>query len=285
MEVLVLRMVLPVMTILLVTVMQRRFGHRLGGRVAGLPLTSCPLLVILLMTDGRTAAAQAAAGVVAGQLGVTALCLGYGRLGHRLRSPLAAVGLALGTAAAALALVSGIGSTPVAAVLVIVATAAGLLTWPPVAAQVALPNPARWETPVRVLVTVSIVVCLTGSDRLLGPHLTGLLAGTPVVMWIFTLTTHRNAGFPAAESLLRGALCSVLGTLAFALTIACSLRSWGAPASFGAAFLALIATDFVFRRLLDLGRDTLRFRRFGSGWPILGWVYASVDEVGRVEVQ
>lgn len=261
MEVLILRVALPAMTILLITAMQRRLGHRLGGRMVGLPLTTCPFLAILLLTDGRTATSQAAAGAAAGQLGVVAFCLGYGRLGHRLRNPVAAVAAILGLAAVALALVSRIGSTPVVAVLAVVAAATGLMMWPPVAAPTGTANPGRWDLPVRVFTTVSIVVCLTGSARVLGPHLAGLLACTPVGMWVLALSTHRNSGFRAAASLLRGALWSAPGTLAFALTMAYGVRPWGALA-FGPALVGLFVTDFLFRRLVAWCRDTLRPRIF-----------------------
>jgi hypothetical protein len=262
MDVLVLRVALPVMTILLITVLQRRLGPRLGGRVAGLPLYSFPFLTIVLITDGRAAAAQAAAGVASGLLVVVVFGVGYGRLGHRLRNPLAAVVVTLGIIGAALVLVAAVGSAPVLAVLVVVATATGLLLWPPVAAPASTTNPARWELPVRMLVIASIMVCLNGFEPMLGAHLAGLLACAPVGLWIITLTTHRRAGFPAAENLLNGALHSCPGTLAFAVTLAYGLRPWGA-AAFGVALAVLFVMDHLFRRLVGWGRDAVQAGTFG----------------------
>ncbi|MGF6880902.1 hypothetical protein ABIA39_000783 [Nocardia sp. GAS34] len=268
MDVLILRVALPVMTILVITALQRRLGHRLGGRVAGLPLYSFPFLAIILITDGRTAAAQAAAGVASGLLVVVVFGVGYGRLGQRLRSPLAAVVVTLGIIGAALILVAAIGSAPVMAVLVVVATAAALLLWPPVAAPAATTNPARWELPVRMLVIASIMVCLTEFEPVLGAHLAGLLACAPVGLWIIALTTHRRAGFPAAENLLNGALHSCPGTLVFALTLAYGLRPWGA-AAFGIALIGLFAMDHLFRRLVGWGRNTLQAGIFGHRSAVL----------------
>jgi hypothetical protein len=230
-EILVLRLVLPVITILLATSLQRRLGHQLGGRLIGLPLTTGPFLLILLRAEGSTATADAAAGVAAGQLVVAAFCTFYGRFGHRLRSAVIAAVAALAPTVGALAVVSGIRSTPVAAALVVTIVVVGLLTWPPlvVAASTTM-NIPRLETPLRVLATTSMVAALTGAARVLSSHLAGLLASTPVVLWILTLTTHRRWGFPAAATLTRGALYSVPGTLMFSLIIAYTLRPFGAAA-------------------------------------------------------
>jgi hypothetical protein len=251
-EILVLRLVLPVITIVLATSLQRRLGHQVGGRLVGLPLTTCPFLLILLRTEGSTATAQAAAGVAAGQLVVAAFCIFYGRFGCRLRNAFTAMVVTVTFTFGTLATVSGIGSTPIAAALVVTFVVAGLLTWPPlVVAASTITNVPRWETPLRVLATTSMIAGLTSAARVLGSHLAGLLACTPVVLWILTLTTHQRWGFPAAAALTRGALCSVPGTLMFGLIITYTLEPFGAATAFAAAIVGLLITDHAFRRLVS----------------------------------
>jgi hypothetical protein len=251
-EILVLRLALPVITIMLATAVQRRLGHQLGGRLVGLPLTTCPVLLILLRTEGSTATANAAAGVTAGQLVVATFCLCYGRLGHRLRNAVTAMVATLTATVGVLAVASKIASMPIAAALVLTIVVVGLLTWPPldVAASTTM-NIPRWETTLRVVATTSMVAGLTAAARVLGSHLAGLLACTPVVLCILTPTTHRRWGFPAAAALTRGALCSVPGTLTFGLIIAYTLQPLGAAMAFPAAVVGLLIADHAFRRLVS----------------------------------
>jgi hypothetical protein len=252
-KVLVLPLILPAITIALATALQRRLGHQFGGRLVGLPLTTCPFLLILLRTEGSAAAADAAAGVAAGQLVVAAFCMFYGRFGHRLRNTVTAIVATVTFTVGAQVVVSRIGCTPIAAVLVVTIVVVGILTWPPqVAPALTTMNVPRWETPLRVLATTSMIAGLTGAARLLGSHLAGLLACTPVVLWILALTTHRRWGFPAAATLTRGALCSVPGTLMFSLIIAYTLQALGAAIAFAGGVLVLLITDHTFRRLVSL---------------------------------
>jgi hypothetical protein len=212
---------------------------------------------VLLRTEGSTAAADAAAGVAAGQLVVAAFCVFYSRFGHRLRNTVTAIVATVTFTVGAQAVVSRIGSTPIAAVMVVTIVAGGILTWPPlvVPASTTMSVP-RWETPLRVLATTSMVAGLAGAARVLGSHLAGLLACTPVVLWILALTTHRRWGFPAAAMLTRGALCSVPGTLMFGLMIAYTLQPFGGAVAFAAAVLVLLITDHAFRRLVSLASFT-----------------------------
>lgn len=250
MEVLVLRLALPLLTMLVVTAAQRRFGHRLGGRLVGLPLTSCPLLVVLLLTDGPAVAAGTAAGMAAGQAGVAVFCLAYGRLADRLRGPALVTAAALALTAAALVAVSAIRSTVAVVALVAVLAIAGLRAWHPIALPAGRTVAAvRWETPLRVAVTVTVVACLSGAVKALGPHLAGVLACTPVVLAVLTPLTQHGCGPRAAAALTRGALRSVPGTLAFVAVLACGLPLLGAPA-FGAAAGALVLADYGTRRLV-----------------------------------
>ncbi|MFI5612885.1 hypothetical protein [Amycolatopsis sp. NPDC051903] len=242
--------VLPVLTVLLVTVAQRRYGHRLGGRLTGFPTTTFPFLIVLVTSDGAGAAAQAARGMIAGQLVVAAFCLGYGRLGRRLRNPAAAVAVALGVAAGAFSIATELRSPWTAAGLTGAVVLAGLVAWPPVSGSDVAGRTPRWEMPVRVGAAAAVVTALAVLARLLGPHLAGLLSCTPVVLSILAPTTHRGSGFAAAETLVRSALRSLPATLAFAVVTALCVVPLGPWVAFGLAGAALFATDQLVGRLL-----------------------------------
>lgn len=247
MEVLLFPLVLPVFTIPMLTVVQRRFGHRLGGRLAGFPTTTLPLLLALLMLDGVGAAAQAARGIVAGQLVFVAFCLGYGRLGRWVRTPPAAAVTALIVAAAAFSFAAE-SSMWTAAVVTLAVVIAGLVTWPAPGPVESSPTP-RWDAPVRVVVTVTVLAGLAVVARFLGPQLAGLLSCIPVVLTILASSTHHRSGFPAAETLVRGALRSAPATLMFAVIVAVGLNHFG-PIALGAGVAGLIVTDQLVGRLV-----------------------------------
>ena len=84
MALLILRFTLAPLTIFIATVVQRRFGHRSGGRVVGLPLTTGPFLVLIALTEGANATSIAAHGVVAGQIMVVLFCTTYAHVCRRV---------------------------------------------------------------------------------------------------------------------------------------------------------------------------------------------------------
>src|SRR5690349_10114926 len=129
MAILVLRLALTPSTVLLASWVQRRLGPALGGRVVGLPLTTGPFLILLILQTGTEGAAHAAAGVVAGQLGVVGFCLGYGHLAARVR-PWQALTGALAASATGVAISTVVSTTWVLAASVLAIIALGLRTWP-----------------------------------------------------------------------------------------------------------------------------------------------------------
>ncbi|WP_326837189.1 hypothetical protein VSH64_20200 [Amycolatopsis rhabdoformis] len=242
--------VLPVLTVLFLSVVQRRYGSRLGGRLAGFPTTTFPFLLVLLARDGAGTVAQAARGMIAGQLMVAAFCLGYGRLGRRLRTPAAAVTVALAVVAGAFSLGLEVPSPWAAAGLAFAITLAGLVTWPAVPPLDLVVRAPRWELPVRMAAAAGVVTVLTVLGRALGPQVTGLLSCVPIVLTVLTPATHRSAGFEAAETVVRSALRSLPATLVFAVVAALCVVPLGPLVGFVLAGAGLLVTDHLVGRLL-----------------------------------
>ena len=74
MSILLLRLLLTPTLVVLVSYIQKRWGHAIGGRVIGLPLSTAPFLVLIYLMDGAEQTARAAHGVVAGQIAVVSYC-------------------------------------------------------------------------------------------------------------------------------------------------------------------------------------------------------------------
>ena len=249
-----LRMTLTPALVLVVSLVQRRWGHALGGRLIGLPLTTGPFLVLVSLSQGAAATSLAAHGVVAGQVAVVAFCATYSHAARRARW---SVALPAGWAAAfaSVVLLQGVPSTWLAAAVVVVAVEVALRTWPGGDADDAAARaPARWETPVRALVTGTLVATLTGMARVLGPHLAGILATTPVIVSVLGPATQRTSGPTAAASLLRGTTTSIAGSTMLSAVVAATVVPLGAPVAFTLGLAALVATDLLLARARALGR-------------------------------
>ncbi|MEW2556913.1 hypothetical protein AB0957_35005, partial [Streptomyces zhihengii] len=99
MDIALLRILLAPSLVLVVSLVARRAGPALGGRLLGAPTTTGPFLLLMCWDSGGTAAAEAAEGGVTGQLTVVCFCLAYAWLATRLR-PAGALGAALAAAGA-----------------------------------------------------------------------------------------------------------------------------------------------------------------------------------------
>ena len=60
MSILLLRLLLTPTLVVLVSYIQKRWGHAIGGRVIGLPLSTAPFLILIYLMDGAEQAANAA---------------------------------------------------------------------------------------------------------------------------------------------------------------------------------------------------------------------------------
>lgn len=252
MESLLLRLVLPPLTVLAAGWLQHRIGPRLSGRLVGLPLTSGPLVLVLLLAEGARAASVAAQGVLAGQLMVVGFTCAYAVASTRAtaRSTLAAaapatvvIGAGAHTATAALAW-SGLAVVPVALM--------ALWLWRPDAPSVAPPTrPSGAQLGFRAVLAGVLVSGLSTSSRVLGPGLTGVLASVPLVVAVVAPSTHRDGGSPAARSMLRGTLTVVPGTATFAAVLAIALVPLGGPAAFLTAGVSMTLVNSAVSRWED----------------------------------
>ncbi len=159
-----------------VTLLARRWGPAIGGTIAGLPLTSAPVSVFLLVEQGPVFAVAAAGGTLLGLLSQGALCLAYAWAARRMRWPAsAAAGVAAFVAATLLLRPIALGVWPAFALVsvILLATAAGIR---PAAPARDAWRPPRWDLAFRMLAATAMVVVLTALAPRLGPTWTGLLS-------------------------------------------------------------------------------------------------------------
>jgi hypothetical protein len=251
MALLILRFTLAPLTILAATLIQRRFGHRSGGRVVGFPLTTGPFLILIALTQGASETSIAAHGVVAGQITVVLYCATYAHICRRVAAWVALPSSLL-VAAVGISIVRFAPTTLAALCIVLAVIALALATWPsPIGDRDREPEPLPWELPLRMAVAGALVGTLTAVSRIVSPYVAGLASTMPVVLSVLGPSTQVRSGVDATSELLRGTVRSMPGTLMFAAVVSWLVQPLG-PGAFVVGLAALLATD----RGISLGQST-----------------------------
>jgi hypothetical protein len=224
----------------------RRYGPRVGGLIAGLPVVAGPILLVYALEHGRAFAAGAAAGTLLGLVSLIAFVVVYARLAPRLfwGASLLTGWLAF---AAATALFSAL-SLPVGAALGLaaLALALGLVLLPrPGSAQRLHATPPAWDLPVRAACALALVLSLTAVAGWLGPQLSGLLAPFPIIATVLATFTHAQRGTDELLRLLRGLLSGFGAFALFCFTLALSLHRLDTAAAFALATALALLTQAV----------------------------------------
>jgi hypothetical protein len=214
-----LKLLLAPVLILVATLAGRRWGPAVGGWLAGLPLTSGPVSLILALEQGPSFAARAALGTLFGLVSLAAFCWAYGAAARW-----AAWGGCLAAALAAFAL-STLALRDVTLPLGLAfAVVCGILAG--IGAVMAGGAPARpaprllaGDLTARMAIAALLVLVLTGLADRLGPALAGSLSPIPVFGAVLAVFAHRDQGAPAAVQLLRGMVLGSFGFATFMLTV------------------------------------------------------------------
>jgi hypothetical protein len=224
----------------------RRYGPRVGGLIAGLPVVAGPILLAYALEHGRAFAASAAAGTLLGLVSLIGFVVVYARLSSRLfwaASMLAGwLAFALGT------LVFSSLSLPLGVALGLAALAllVGLAALPhPGEQRAAHPDPPAWDLPVRAACALALVLGLTAVAGWLGPQLSGLLAPFPIIATVLATFTHAQRGTDELRRLLRGLVGGFGAFALFCFALAVSLRHLDTGAAFALATAVALLTQAV----------------------------------------
>jgi hypothetical protein len=229
----------------------RRFGPRVGGLVAGLPVVAGPILLAYALAHGASFAAGAASGTLLGLVSLIAFVVVYGRLAGRLSWPTAMLAGWLAFAVATLAFSAFSAPALVGLGLALAALFVGLSGLP--RARVSAPPalaPPGWDLPLRAGCAMALVLTLTAIAGWLGPQLSGLLAPFPIIATVLATFTHAQRGADETLRLLRGLIAGFGAFALFCFTLAISLRMLGTGSAFALATgVALITQGLVIARV------------------------------------
>jgi hypothetical protein len=253
---LVLRLVLVPILIAIVTLVTRRWGHRVGGFVTALPAVAGPTLVFYAVQQGRVFAADAARGSLLGLVGVAAFCLAYARASARLHwAPCLLIGWA--SFAAVTSAIHRVEIGPSAALVVAVTALLAVRAMLPRRALVAPPGTGapRWDLPLRMVSAATLVFTLTSAADRLGSSVSGILTPFPVATAILAGFTHAQSGSAASVEFLRAYIPGLCSFAVFCFVLAIALPSISTVGSFAAALSTQIVVQVV---LFNAGAFRLR---------------------------
>jgi hypothetical protein len=239
---LALKLALVAFSVLLSTLAARRFGHRVGGAVAGMPMIAAPIIAILLVDhDAGQVRAVALATLVCLPAAVVHI-VSFAASAGRWRAP-ACVSVALLAYLATSLVLTRLPLPPaIVGVLALAAPAAGL--WFAAhhagpAVPVAVP---RAELVLRIAVAVAMAAVIIAGADALPPVVSGLLLAVPITGTVLPCFTLPRYGAAATRSLIAGFLQGLHGFAAFFIALYWALGKFGALAAFLIALGAAVAT-------------------------------------------
>ena len=246
---LLLKLLLVPILIALITLAGRRWGPAMAGWLAGFPVVTGPVLLMIGIEQGPVFAAHAAQASLPAVLANIAFSIGFSWAA--LRCPwyacVAAGGLAFAAVGTLLVLV------PLPLWGAVVLTVAGLLVAPrmfPDKPDVRpAPRPSRLELPARMLAGALLTLAVTMFARQLGPAVSGLFSVFPVMSLLFGVFSLLTWGAGGSIRLLSGMVPGFYAFAAFCLTAALALPLLGLGAGFAVALGCALAVQAVSFRL------------------------------------
>lgn len=247
-----LKMFLVPLLLGLLTLSGRRLGAQVTGCLAGLPLVSGPITLILALEQGAAFAAMAAVATVTAVVAAACFGLAYAHTAQRHAWPWAlAAGLSAWlTAATAMAWWSP--GLLTALVLALAALSLALRCYPRLPVQPQHGNgPSRLA--LRMLAGALLTLCVAELARQLGGTWSGLLALFPVLGGMLAVCSHRHSGPAFSAALLQGMARGMLPLVGFFAMLALLLPQQTVAQAFGAALLVCMLLQWVTIRSLGDG--------------------------------
>lgn len=245
---LALKLTLVPLLLIAVTLLERRFGPRVAGLTAGLPLTSGPISLLLALEQGPFFARSAAAGTVAGLSAVCAFCAAYA-LCAGPASWLGSLAIAFAIFAAASLVLSWLApGLWLATAFALASVLLALALMPVTRVQRAGARPPAWDLPARVAAATTLALLLTEGAGALGPQITGLLSPFPLFAGVLAAFTHAQNGPASVRLLLRGVIGATPSFVAFFVCIGLGLGWLDVASGYVLAVAATAATQAVASR-------------------------------------
>jgi len=225
--VLLLKVMLVPALVASVTLAARRWGPRVAGLLASLPIVTGPALLFFAIEQGAAFAAEAAQGALAALVAVAGAGLAYAWVAVR-----ASWGWSLAASWATFTVLSVVihGVRP-GLVPALVAACASFAVVPrllPAATGArATPRPWALDLPLRMLSAMTLVLTVTELADRLGPGLSGAFTPFPVALTVLLAFTHAREGAATSIRFLRAFFTGMWSFAAFCFVAALALVPLG----------------------------------------------------------
>lgn len=235
----------------------RRWGPAVAGWLAGLPVVSGPILLLLAFEQGSAFASASAIAAVSAVIALLAFGLAYAWCALRAPWPIALVcGWCAWFLVAAL-----LASFELNAFETVALTLALLLAvpfaYPRVAATPASSALPHFELAARMLAGGLLTVTVTALSARIGARWSGLFAVFPVIGSVLAAFSQRAHGAGFVAQLLKGNARGLYALVAFAASLAALLPRFGIAAGFLLALLPAGAAMWASHALSLRVRETI----------------------------
>lgn len=232
----------------LVTLASRRWGVKVGGWLAGLPIVAGPISLFLALEQGPDFAAHAMVGTTLALAGLVGYIRTYVFLVVKYPWWICTLG---GYAMYMLIAWIFLGvQIPIfkAFLLVLIVILLAISTVPNLRQGRSAVVQPKFDLPLRMGVATLFVIALTQAAEWLGPAWSGVLTPFPIITSILAIFTHMQHGRRGCIRIMRGLLFGMFGFTTAALVIGLMLRSFPIATTYLTALIAsAVVNGFTYR--------------------------------------
>ena len=275
MTILCIKVLLVPFLVTAVSLTARRFGPRVGGFVATIPIVAGPLILVIALEQGVVFARFASLGALQGLLSVLAFSLVYGFSCRRLFWWQALL-LSWGAFAACTTLfaIAHIESLP-AFSLVLLSTVGASYALRSLSSAECAPSYSPLLLVERLFASVFLVLFVSALSVALGPKVSGLLAPFPIVGSILCTFTHRQEGYSGVRRLLVGYVDGLYGYAVFFFLVTHLVEHQPIWITFSSALVACLvgqgAALYLSSRIARSGWGDRKTEQWFNDNENLGW--------------
>lgn len=241
---LVLKLTLVPLLIACVTMIGRRWGTRIAGMFAAMPVVAGPIAMFLALEQGPEFGAHAAVGAIAATAALLVFFIAYAWASRRFEWPAALACGLLAWFAAGLVIASLPSRIDLAATVALVALLLTPALMPGLESRPALRvAPARFDLPIRMLAGALLTLLVTAVASRVGESWSGLLTAFPVITLVLGVFTHRESGPGQVARLFRGIGIGLYAFCGFFVTLSLLLPRLGVAPAFTAAIAVAVVVQ------------------------------------------
>jgi hypothetical protein len=193
-EITLLKIFLTPVLVLLVYLLQKKWGATVGGLFLGLPIIIAPFLIIVYLQESHNFFKGAIHGVFLGQIVLLIFTYSYARLATKLSWYITIGLVTLITFSSSIVLQYLNLSFPSTIIITFVLYVVLRIAWPKPPTESHWQESNRWELPFRLLVTPLTVFVLTTFSHFFGPKVSGALSTYPIILTFLGSLSHRQGG-------------------------------------------------------------------------------------------